>query len=424
MLARWAQAWLVHSKKSESTYVNTERPMNIISPDNQGFSTPRLGRINAVMQRYVDQRKLAGMVTLVARRGEVVHFETCGQADITTSAPMRHDTLFRIYSMTKPITSAAVLMLFEEGHFQLSDPIARYIPAFTDVKVLDNSAGSGVRYVDPIRPISVRHLLTHTAGLSYGFDENVYIDDLYRERIYTLRETKPDITLEEFIQAIAKLPLAHQPGSAYRYSFATDVLGLLVQVVAGMPFEEFLRQRIFEPLGMSDTGFYVPAEQIGRFAATHGPDAEHGLTVIDAPATSEYARPTRLPSGGGGLVSSTSDYLRFAQMLLNQGELDGERLLGRKTVELMASNHLPAGVHPLDDAYSGFGLGVSVLLDPAQAQNLGSVGTYGWGGAANTNFWIDPREELIGILMLQFMPSDTYPVSPNFRTLVYQALVD
>jgi CubicO group peptidase (beta-lactamase class C family) len=201
------------------------------------------------------------------------------------------------------------------------------------------------------------------------------------------------------------------------------VLGLLVQVVAGVPFEEFLRRRIFEPLGMVDTGFHVPAEQVGRFAATHGPDAEHGLAVIDAPTTSQYTRPTRAPSGGGGLVSSTGDYLRFAQMLLNQGELDGERLLGRKTVELMTSNHLPAGVHPFDEICSGFGLGVSVLLDPAQAQNLGSVGTFGWGGAANTNFWVDPREELIGILMVQFMPSDTYPVSPNFRTLVYQALV-
>ena len=398
--------------------------MNIVSPESVGFSSARLARINTVMQRYVDQRKLAGMVTLVARRGQTVHFETCGMADVATGTPMRHDTLFRIYSMTKPITSAALLMLFEEGRFQLSDPIARYIPAFADVKVLDNSAGSGVRYVAPVRPISIRDLLTHTAGLSYGFDENVYIDELYREQVYTLREAQPNLTLEEFVEVIAKLPLAHQPGSAFRYSFATDVVGLLVQVIAGMPFAEFLRQRIFEPLGMNDTSFSVPAEQIGRFAATHGPDAEHGLVVTDAPTTSDYARPTHLPSGGGGLVSSTSDYLRFAQMLLNQGELDGVRLLGRKTVELMTANHLPAGVHPFDDTCSGFGLGVSVLLDLAQSQSLGSVGTYGWGGAANTNFWIDPREQLIGILMLQFMPSDTYPVSPDFRTLVYQALVD
>src|SRR5215212_4878324 len=180
--------------------------MNIVNPESVGFSTARIARINTVMQHYVDQRKLAGMVTLVARRGQAVHFETCGLADIATGVPMCHDTLFRIYSMTKPITSAAVLMLFEEGRFQLSDPVARYIPAFANVKVLDNSAGSGVRYVAPLRPISIRDLLTHTAGLSYGFDENVYIDDLYRERVYTLRESRPNMTLEDFIQVIATLP--------------------------------------------------------------------------------------------------------------------------------------------------------------------------------------------------------------------------
>src|SRR5690349_21000385 len=190
----------------------TEKRMNVVSPESVGFSTARLARINTVMQRYVDERKLAGMVTLVARRGQTVHFETCGAADISTGAPMRRDTLFRIYSMTKPITSAAVLMLFEEGHFQLSDPIAHYIPAFANAKVLDNSAGSGVRYVAPVRPISIRDLLTHTAGLSYGFDENVYIDDLYREQVYALRETQPNLNLEDFIQVIATLPLAHQPG--------------------------------------------------------------------------------------------------------------------------------------------------------------------------------------------------------------------
>jgi CubicO group peptidase (beta-lactamase class C family) len=324
---------------------------------------------------------------------------------MSVAKPMPKDAIFDLASMTKPITVAAALMLLEEGRFTLSDPISNYIPEFKNVKV-ELSPGS----LSPTRkPITVEDLFTHASGI---FDPRSRADSMNAP------------TLAAYIQEIAKLPLAFQPGSAYRYSFATDVLGLLVQVVAGMPFEEFLHQRIFEPLGMVDTGFHVPAEQIGRFAATHGPDPEHGLKVIDAPATSDYARPTRLPSGGGGLVSSTSDYLRFAQMLLNQGELDGARLLGRKTVELMASNHLPAGVHPFDETFSGFGLGVSVLLDPAQAQNLGSVGTFGWGGAANTNFWIDPQEQLIGILMLQFMPSDTYPVSPNFRTLVYQALVD
>jgi CubicO group peptidase (beta-lactamase class C family) len=326
--------------------------------------------------------------------------------------------------MTKPITSTAVLMLFEEGHFRLTDPVSRYIPAFKDVKVLDNTAGSGVRYVNIARPITIHDLLTHTAGLSYGFDDNVYIDDLYRKHVWGAQEANPDLTLEAFVGEIAKLPLAHQPGTLFRYSVATDVLGFLVQVVSGMPFDEFLKQRIFEPLGMVDTDFYVPPEKIERFAATYGPDEQGGLKVTDPLKTSRYARPTKNPSGGGGLVSTTSDYLRFAQMLLNKGELDGVRLLGRKTVELMTTNHLPDGVHPFDDAASGFGLGVSVLMDLGQSQMPGTVGNFGWGGAANTNFWIDPKEELIGILMLQFMPSDTYPVTPDFHILTYQALVD
>jgi CubicO group peptidase (beta-lactamase class C family) len=399
--------------------------MDIVKPEDLGFSSLRLARINAVMQRYVDEKKLAGIVTLVARRNKVVHFEKFGMADIEAGRPMQLDTLFRIYSMTKPITTTAALMLFEEGRLRLADPVSRYIPAFKDVKVLDNTAGSGVRYVDAMQPITIHHLLTHTAGLSYGFDENVYIDELYRKHIWTAAETNPDLTLEAFVGEIAKLPLAYQPGMLYRYSVATDVLGLLVQVVSGMPFDEVLKQRILGPLGMVDTGFHVPLEKIDRFAATYGPDEQGRLKVVDAPQTSRYARPTHNPSGGGGLVSTAGDYLRFCRMLLNKGELDGVRLLGRKTVELMTTNAMPNGVQPFpEDASSSFGLGVSVLLDLRQSKLLGSSGTFGWGGAANTNFWIDPKEEIIGILMLQYMPSETYPVVADFRTLAYQALVD
>ncbi len=397
--------------------------MPTILPEELGFAPDRLARIDAAMQRYVDQKKSAGIVTMVARRGQIAHHATYGMADIEAGAPMQNDTIFRIYSMTKPIASVAALMLFEEGRFQLSDPIARYLPSFANVKVLDNTTGSGVRYVDPIRPPSIRDLLTHTAGLSYGFEENVYIDELYRTQMWQAIEANPDMTLAEMVERIAKLPLAHQPGTAFRYSVATDVLGMLVQVVADMPFDEYLKRKIFDPLGMADTSFYVPEAKIGRFAANYGPDEQAGLKVIDAPHSSLYTRSTRRPSGGGGLVSTAGDYLRFCRLLLNQGELDGVRLLGRKTVELMTLNHLPAGVFSFDDPSTGFGLGVSVLLDVAKYQNLGSVGNYGWGGAANTNFWIDPCEQLIGILMLQFMPSDTYPIVPDFRTLVYQALV-
>jgi len=397
--------------------------MSTVKPESMGFSSQRLGRINTVMQRYVDEKKLAGIVSLVARRGEVVHFEKCGMAEIETNHAMQLDTLFRIYSMTKPITSTAVLMLLEEGRFRLQDPVSDYIPEFKEMKVLDNAAGSGVTFVNTQRPISIRDLLMHTAGLSYGFDANVYIDQLYQQKVWANVEKNPDLTLEEAIKLVASLPLAHQPGTAFRYSMATDVLGYLVQVVSGQPFDEYLKQNIFEPLGMTDTFFSVPPEKVERFSAIYGPDKEAGLKASEPVAKVRYLKPTRNPSGGGGLVSSTSDYFRFAQMLLNQGELEEVRLLGRKTVEMMVQDHLPPGVDCFGNPYEGFGLGVSVLRNVAKSQTLGSVGNYGWGGAANTNIWIDPREELIGILMLQYMPSDTYPVVSDFRNLVYQALV-
>lgn len=397
--------------------------MNTVKPETVGFSSHRLARINTAMQRYVDEQKLAGIVTLVARCGQVVHFEKFGMANLETATPMALDTIFRIYSMTKPITTTAVLMLFEEGRLRLTDPVARYIPAFGQAKVLDNSTGSGVRTVDAVRPITVRDLLTHTAGLSYGFDDGVYIDELYRQHLWGPLEANPDVTLEDLVGAVAKLPLAFQPGTQFRYSFATDVLGYLVQVVAAMPFDAFLRQRILEPLGMVDTDFYVTPEKVGRFAAVYSQDEQGSLKVINSPDVNHYLWPTRRPSGGGGLVSTASDYLRFAQMLVSKGALGDVRLLGRKTVELMMTNHLADGLH-LENPAEGFGLGGSLLMDLGKGQTLGSVGTFGWGGAANTNFWIDPQEELVGILMLQFMPSDTYPVVPDFRILTYQALVD
>jgi CubicO group peptidase (beta-lactamase class C family) len=399
--------------------------MDRVEPEGLGFSSARLARIDPAMRRYVDEKKLAGIVTLIARRNKVVHIEKFGMADIEAGRPMQLDTLFRIYSMSKPITTTAALMLLEEGRLRLADPIWRYIPAFKDVKVLDNTAGSGVRYMDAKQPITIHHLMTHTAGFSYGFDDNVYIDELYRKHVWGPMETSPGLTLEEFVGEVAKLPLAYQPGTLYRYSVATDVLGFLVQIVSGMPFDEFLKQCIFAPLGMVDTDFYVPAEKIERFSTVYGPDEQGGMKVVDALQTSHYAQPAHFVSGGGGLVSTAGDYLRFCRMLLNKGELDGVRLLGRKTVELMTTNHMPAGAQPFpEDDFTGFGLGVSVLLELRQSKVLGSPGTFGWGGAANTNFWIDPKEEIIGILMLQYMPSDTYPIVADFRTLAYQALVD
>jgi CubicO group peptidase (beta-lactamase class C family) len=395
--------------------------MKIVKPETQGFSSERLNRINAVVQRYIAEKKIAGVVSLIARHGDIVHFEKAGMADIELEKPMQLDSIFRIYSMTKPITSTAIMMLFEEGKFQLTDPISRYVPGFKEVKVLDNTSGSGVQYIKPVREVSIHDLLTHTAGLSYGFDDNVYIDELYRKKLWAFVEKNPDVTLQACIERVSKLPLAFQPGTVFRYSFATDVLGYLVQVVSGMPFDEFLRTRVFKPLDMVDTDFYVPTDKVNRFTSNYGPDETNGIKVTDPASTSRYTSPTNFPSGGGGLVSTTGDYFKFSQMLLNKGELNGTRLLGRKTVEWMTTNHLPDGVNL--DSSTGFGLGFSVLLDLGKSPMLGSVGNYGWGGAANTNFWIDPQEELIGILMLQFMPSDTYPIVLDFHNLTYQALV-
>lgn len=393
--------------------------MDMVRSESQGFSSTRLARLDARMQQYVDENKIAGAITLIARRGQVIHFGMCGMADREEGREMQEDTIFRIYSMTKPITTIAALMLYEEARFRLTDPVSQYIPAFKDVQVIDNTPGSGVKLVPPARPMTIRDLMTHTAGLSYGFEENSHIDELYRQNVWGLMDANPSMTLAEMVEAAAKQPLAFHPGERWRYSVATDVLGYLVEVVSGLPFQEFLRERIFEPLGMTDTAFYVPPEKLDRFSACYGPDAETGLKVVDAPATSHYAQMPGVPSGGGGLVSTTGDYLRFAQMLANRGTLGDVRILGRKTVELMTSAHFP-----LDEKYADMGLGVSVLRDLGQGQQLGSVGNFGWGGAANTDFWVDPREELVGVLMLQFMPGGTYPIGQDFRILTYQALVD
>jgi CubicO group peptidase (beta-lactamase class C family) len=398
--------------------------MDTVTPEAVGFSSARLLRVDQAMQRYVDKGKLAGIVTAVTRRGKLVHEEKYGMMDVEADKPMQLDTIFRIYSMTKPITSVAVMMLYEEGRFFLSDPVHKYIPAFEDVKVFVQKTETGLELADLERPITIRDLLTHTSGLSYGFEEDSYVDEQYRKHVWGPSEEKPETTLEEWILAVAHLPLVHQPGSAWTYSMSTDVLGYLVQVVSGMPFDQFLKERITEPLGMVDTDFWVPEAKIERFATNYGPDDDGGLKVIDEPKTSQFAKPTAHPSGGGGMVSTASDYVRFAQMLLNKGELNGVRLLGRKTVELMTMDHLPSGVHLWDDKAVGFGLGGRVMLDVAQAQNVGSAGNWGWGGAAGTRFWIDYQEELIGVLMIQFMPGDHYPVGTDLQVAAYQALVD
>jgi len=397
--------------------------MNRIQPERLGFSSQRLHRIHDVIQRTVDESRLAGVSILIARHGEPAYLDRVGLMDVDRRKPLREDTLFRIYSMTKPVTCAAALILLEEGCLNLSDPVSDYIPAFKRMWVVADPADPELNAVEQERPVTIRHLMTHTAGLTYG-DDDTPLGRLYVRRVWGPLQRDPAMALETWVKAAAGMPLAFQPGTAFRYSIAHDVLGYLVQVVSGIPFDVFLKERIFDPLRMADTGFFVPAEKKERFAELYTRD-EQGLRTAQSHQNLDFHNPNTMPGGGGGLVSSMNDYYRFAQMLLNKGELDGERILGRKTVELMTLNHLPPGVHPFEEAWRGYGLGVSVLQDVAASQEPGSVGNFGWSGAAGTHFWVDPVEDLLGILMVQILPGSLAdPLPQQLRTLTYQALVD
>jgi CubicO group peptidase (beta-lactamase class C family) len=398
--------------------------MNICSPEEIGFSSDRLKRINGVMQRYVDEKKLAGIVSLVARHNRVTYLENFGWQDIAAYKPMANNTIFRIYSMTKPVTTVALMMLFEQGLVRLEDLVARYIPEFKKLKVLNKKG----KLVDLKREITVYDLLTHQAGISYGeYEEGSFADAFGEEELY-----RADITSKEFIRRLTDLPLIAQPGERWHYSAATDVVGFLVELIAGRTLAEYFEQEIFKPLGLIDTGFVVSAEKSERLATLYKAGGQGTLKIASNEPNSDYSEQTRLHTGGHGLVSTAADYLRFAQLLLNHGELDGVRLLGSKTVDLMTMNHLPPALLPmhyngiLDEPVHGigFGLGFNVIFDVAQSGTMGTVGDYGWGGNAETYFWVSPKEQLIAILMVQCIPSLTYPIRNDFRTLVYQALVE
>jgi CubicO group peptidase (beta-lactamase class C family) len=409
--------------------------MTTTTPESVGLSSQRLSRIRPAMQALINEQRCAGIMTVIARRGQIAHGECVGLMEIEAQKPMQTDAIFRIYSMSKPITSAAIMMLYEEGKFQLNDPVSKFIPEFKATKVVVRQTDAGLKLTDQDREMTVQHLLTHTSGLSYGFDDNSRVDQMYRDMFKKLKlinhqthQVTPDgKPLAKIMPELAQIPLAHQPGTAWRYSFAIDVLGYLVEVLSGVPFDVFLHQRIFDPLQMVDTGFSVPVEKGERLAAMYKPGEKGGLELLDAPADSPLLKPHRFFSGGGGLVSTASDYLRFARMLLNKGDLDGVRLLGRKTVEFMTQNHLPDDVlrtsfNPERPGY-GFGLGGSVLISPPLASRIGSVGTFSWGGAARTDFWVDPQEELIGLFMVQLL-GDAPWLADQFRVLAYQAIVD
>jgi CubicO group peptidase (beta-lactamase class C family) len=402
--------------------------MNVISPEEVGFSSDRLDRINTLVQGYVDKGKLAGAVTMLSREGEVFHFESHGLADIDRGLPMETDSIFRIYSMTKPITSVAVMMLYEEGHFSLDDPVAKFIPELGRMKVSDGMGERGMRLVEQDKPITIRHLLTHTSGLSMGSHKDSPVEEQYRQSDMM----DPQSNLPEMVKKLSALPLLTQPGAKWRYSRATDVLGCLVQVISGQPFDEFLQERILGPLGMVDTAFYVSEEKLDRLAAVYGPKSDGSIEELDNVFVNKFKAPHTLFSGGGGLTSTAEDYMRFSQMLCNEGELDDVRILGPKTVEMMTSNHLPESLKPFavgqsnasDTRGCGFGLGFRVVMDIAEHGILGSEGIYSWGGAASTIFWVDPAEDMVAILLTQMMPSSTYPLRREFQVAAYQALTD
>ena len=397
--------------------------MNTVVPESVGVSSSRLARLGRCMEAYIDRGDFAGLVVLIARHGAVCYLETFGQMDIEAQKPMAVDTIFRIYSMSKPITTVAALTLYEQGRFQLTTPVSEFIPAFKDLQVLRSFTETDIEFEPLAREMTVRDLMTHTSGLTYGFDDSSPIEEMYRQHIHGDKFLRR--SLQETMALLADLPLVHQPGTAWRYSVSTDVLGYIVEAASGMPLGSFLQQQVFEPLGMQDTGFFVPPDRIDRLAANYAPEPDGSLRLVDAPSTGIYSRPPRLESGGGGLASTIGDYFQFAQMLLNGGTWGGERILSRKTIELAMMNHLTPEMLPsYQNPGFGFGLGGKVLMDPAQAQIVGSPGLFGWGGAATTDFWIDPTEQLVGVIMPQLMDGGEYPLQADFQVLVYQALDD
>src|SRR6202163_1350083 len=403
------------------------------SPESAGMSKPALDRIeDHLKRRYIDAGRFPGTQLLVYRRGHVVHNAVQGFADIERKAPVQDDTIFRIYSMTKPVTSVAFMMLLEEGRVALDEPVHKYIPEWKNLGVFQAGTAPAFLTKPPSRPMLIVDLLRHTSGLTYGFQQRSNVDAAYREM--KIGEVEKAGMLQSMIEDLAKIPLEFSPGDAWNYSVSTDVIGYLVGKISGKPFEQFLKERIFDPLDMNDTDFFVPADKAHRLAACYSADGKGGMTLQDDPTKSSFLSPPSFISGGGGLCSTAADYLTFCRALLNGGELGGVRLIGPKTLALMTSNHLPDGRDLPEMSRSlfseatyngiGFGLGFSVTVNPAQTLIPRSRGEYAWGGAATTSFWIDPAEELIAIFMTQVLPSTAYPIRRELRTMVYAGITE
>lgn len=404
-------------------------PVDVVTPEMVGICSTRLQRVSHVLDQYVERNQLAGLVTLLARDGQVVHLSTSGMLDREMGQPMRADAIFRIASMLKPITATAVMMLYEEGHFQLDDPVGAFIPAFADPQVAVGRAGDDLHLTESSRVLTIRHLLTHTSGMCLGANEDDPVEVLYTARVAELIQT-PGMTLGRAVDELATLPLAHQPGSAWRYGLSYEVLARLVEVISGEWFDVFLQRRVFAPLGMVDSAYVVAPGSADRFTSLYQWSDPDGMEVAAAAAGSPqieffgYEPGTVWTSGGSEILSTAADYYRFAQMLLNNGTLDGEQILSRKTVALMAMNHLPDALMPFDHRRGyGQGLGLYPLLDVVQSGAMGTVGELMGSGGHGTYFWIDPHESLIGILMTQ-LSANPWPIHHQFKVLAYQALKD
>ncbi len=401
-----------------------------LNPRKAGFSPERLERITAHLERnYIEPGKIAGCQVLVARHGVPAYFRSFGQADRERGKPVVDDTIFRIYSMTKPITSVALMTLLEQGHFQLNDPVHRIIPEWRNHRVYVSGEGEDMETCAPNQPMTFRHVLSHTAGLSYGAGGHP-ADRAYQQLGIVRGEGE---TLRTFVEKLANVPLRYHPGERWMYSYATDVCGYLVEAISGKPFDRYLQETIFEPLGMKDTSFSIAPEKVSRFAANYQRQPDKSLKLIDDPERSTYLREPAFLSGGGGLLSTTADYFRFCEMLRRGGELDGHRVLGSRTLRLMTQNHL-AGGHDLtqmaigafsETAYEGvgFGLGFASTLSEVAAGTI-AAGDYYWGGAASTIFWVDPNEDLEVIFMTQLMPSATFNFRGQLKSIVYSSIED
>lgn len=396
-----------------------------------GFDSQRLASVSELVDRYVAEGKLAGAQVQVAHRGEVALRHTVGRADVASDRQLGDDAIYRIYSMTKPITSIALMQLYEQGRVLLEDPVSTYIPEFAEMQVFTGGTPTAPKVRPAQTAMTVKDVLTHASGLTYGFFFQNNLDAMYRED--GLGDFQlPDYTLEEGMRRLATKPLAFDPGTAWNYSMSTDVCGRLVEVISGMGLNEYFAEHITGPLGMADTAFHVPADKKHRFTSNYALTPDEPLLIVDSFDASPYLSPPVFLSGGGGLVGTVDDYQRFVDMLLNGGELDGRRIIGRKTLEYMTINHLPEGktLNELGQSLfseavmegMGFGLGFSTLVDPARNGAVSSGGEFAWGGAASTAFWVDPAEEITCVFMTQLMPSSSYPLRRELKATVYQAL--